>query len=232
MGIISLILVPCSYGQWSAGTGFLINGNGYILTNHHLVRGGCSNLLVSGLENDEKLSGSVVATKEDTDLALIKIKLENDIFSFVRMKEGYKEVLMPELDERVHTLGFPDGEYGPRGGLVEKRSDPKLGAKGFTISMSTEGGASGSPVLDKHGLLLGIVWGGRDYKKDGNKKIEVYATKNSEIRRFLKNNKVRHGTSTIEDFPFKKDGEEGFFEEVKRVLEYAGAIVLRIYCKK
>lgn len=225
------ISIPVSYGQWYSGTGFFINGNGFLLTNYHLVEKGCSSIIVDRVDYNEKGKGEVIAIKPASDLALIKTDIKNDVFSFIRMKEGYKTVDHPSIDEQVHTLGFPDGKYGPRGGVVTETHDPLLGEKGITIGMSTDVGASGSPVLDVNGLLVGIVWGGRDYEDDGGLHINVYAIDNKEIFDFLIENKIKHGSSTIEDFPLSSNNNEGFFDKAKRVISHAHSIVSRVYCK-
>ena len=64
--------------QWSysrpqagEGSGFIIDSNGYIATNYHVVDG-ASEVMVT-LTSGEELSASVVGTDPRTDLALIKI---------------------------------------------------------------------------------------------------------------------------------------------------------------
>ena len=73
MLLLSLVGVPVAHGEnISSGSGFLIEANGYILTNHHVIAGARSVGVV--LFNASKHEAEVVAVDEYRDLALLKIK--------------------------------------------------------------------------------------------------------------------------------------------------------------
>jgi hypothetical protein len=221
---------PSAYGQWSTGTGFFINNNGLVLTNHHIFEGGCSNIIVETVSGDKK-RGEMLESETEVDLSLIKTNIENERFAYVRMEEGYKRAHQPEKDELVNTLGFPKGEFGPRGGFVDKTRDPRLGHRGFTIGMSTSFGASGSPVLDYDGLLIGIVWGRKNWEDEDGKHVRVYAVDNREILEFLIYNDVKYGASTTEDFPLSKLKDDRFSHKTDKVMSMAIPMIVKLYCK-
>ncbi|HBP90050.1 MAG TPA: serine protease, partial [Nitrospiraceae bacterium] len=59
----------------SAGSGVIIDSRGYILTNNHVVED-ASDIKVS-FHDGREMSATVVGTDPKTDLAVIKVKLEN-----------------------------------------------------------------------------------------------------------------------------------------------------------
>ena len=233
LGAVVLIAAAASpvFGQWSSGSGFFINGEGILVTNYHVVSSGCSELLVRSMTNDPE-KARIIGTRPESDLALLEADVDYEGMAFIRMKEGYQESKPPIKDEHVTTLGFPKEGVGPqgagaRGGFVSESEDPKLGKRGFTIDMLTEAGASGSPVLDVHGLVVGVVWGANE-----GGEVNVYAISNRELADFLLEQKVRHGTSTIEDWPYKREKEENFFDETERVLTIGFSMIARVYCNQ
>jgi len=72
-GVVSLQLVPRpgARGGGGAGSVFLITPDGYLLTNHHVVEGGGA--LTVQFDDESRLSGRVVGSDADTDLALVHV---------------------------------------------------------------------------------------------------------------------------------------------------------------
>ena len=77
------------------------------------------------------------------------------------------EKLKP-LEEKLYTIGYPAGAYR----AVEKTNhslEPDIretmcskvpGRYDFEFQGEAVGGASGSPIFNKHGELVGVLWGG------------------------------------------------------------------------
>lgn len=78
-----------------AGSGFIIDADGHILTNNHVVEG-ADELLVN-LDGDKEYTATLIGTDPKTDLALIRINREdgdNTPFPYLRMGDSDKlEVL-------------------------------------------------------------------------------------------------------------------------------------------
>ncbi|MDO8643553.1 MAG: trypsin-like peptidase domain-containing protein, partial [bacterium] len=68
---------PQERKQQSLGSGFLINKDGYILTNNHVVEQ--ADEIMVQLSNKEKLKAEIVGTDPKTDLAVIKIAGHEDL---------------------------------------------------------------------------------------------------------------------------------------------------------
>ena len=65
------------HGVKSLGSGFIINRNGYILTNDHVIED--ADKIVVSLANGHNYSAKVVGRDSKTDVALIKIDAGDDL---------------------------------------------------------------------------------------------------------------------------------------------------------
>ena len=136
----------------TTGTGFLITRNGYLVTNHHVVKD-CGKVRVrtaAGL-----LDAEVVRVDAASDLALLKVTGTFDALPVVSSRSA-------RLGATVATVGFPN--IGLQG------FEPKL-AKGdiaslagmqddvryFQISVPVQPGNSGGALVDEHGNVVGVV---------------------------------------------------------------------------
>ena len=68
---------PRGFEQQGVGSGFVINADGYILTNNHVVEG--ADQIKVKLANGKEFDGKVVGRDPKTDLAVIKIERSADL---------------------------------------------------------------------------------------------------------------------------------------------------------
>ena len=104
IGVTLLLLSDVSKAEGetvSSGTGFLIEPDGYILTNHHVIAGAQRIGVV--LSNASKHPAEVVAIDEYKDLALLKIEGKDLPWSFIRAGESQSDLLaeLPYYADRV-----------------------------------------------------------------------------------------------------------------------------------
>lgn len=209
--------------QGSQGTGVYINPDGHVLTNRHVVAGGCSRLFVEDIAGN-RAPASISRVSTTHDLALIRSERRTGPHAFFRVNEARDGAVPPALGESVHIVGFPEGEFGPRGGFIAELRDPKHGADGFTIGLGTTFGASGSPVFDDQGLLIGLVWGGADTGAS----IKAYAVTADAIFPLL--SQVRVGTATLQQAPIKAKPQESRWEHIKNIVGTGATVTVKVFC--
>lgn len=135
------------------GTGFIIDKDGYILTNNHVVAN-AREFKVS-LENGREYEGKVIGKDFKTDLALIKIeKAEN----LVVPKLGNSDKL--EVGEWVMAIGSPVGlGQTVTVGIVSAKKRT-IGVGPYDDFIQTDvpinPGSSGSPLINLDGEIIGI----------------------------------------------------------------------------
>lgn len=220
---LSSALLVLSGGASAAvrqGTGFYVNPDGHLITNRHVVEGGCARVIVEDLAGN-RAPGSVVQISRTHDLALLRSSARG-VHGFFRVNDARDAAIPPRLNEPVHIIGFPEGEFGPRGGLVTALQDPTHGSDGYTISLSTTFGASGSPVFDDQGLLVGIVWGG------GPGSMKAYAIKAQAIFPML--NQIRVGTSTPQQAPIRTGSKLSPWERITEIGGIGAAVTVKVFC--
>ncbi len=140
----------------SLGSGFLINDQGFILTNFHVVSG--SKRLQVTLSDQSQYFATALDTDRSDDLALIKIDLKKKA-EFLRL--GDSEHL--QVGQKVLAIGNPFGLEGTLtvgvvssiGRSIEGENQQRLEGMVQTDA-AINGGNSGGPLLDSSGAVIGI----------------------------------------------------------------------------
>src|SRR5512137_1535361 len=141
------------------GSGVIINEEGYIVTNFHVVRR-ASRIQVKLWDGREFEADPVVAT-ESSDVALLKIRSKpGEKFKAIKFAED-DDLL---LGETVLALGNPFGLGGSvsKGILSSKNRRPATGGEPLNIEdwLQTDAainpGNSGGPLVNLRGELIGL----------------------------------------------------------------------------
>ncbi len=136
-------------GQRGAGAGISL-GNGRVLTNLHVVRGGSAEVI---LDNGEAVEARVVARDPDVDLALLEIPRGD-------LPAAVLAVKLPQPGEMVFALGHPWGERNfLTAGVLSAFSTARNRHGEFKVLRSDARlapGNSGGPLLNAAGEVIGI----------------------------------------------------------------------------
>jgi S1-C subfamily serine protease len=144
--------------QQGQGSGFLIDKQGHILTNYHVIDGGRSTATIEvTLSDKHKYKASVVNVDRNHDLALLLINAPN------LTPATLAESSSLTVGQRVYAIGNPFGLSGTmtRGIISAIRSI--RGPQGNPIEdaiqtdASVNPGNSGGPLLNSRGEVIGIT---------------------------------------------------------------------------
>lgn len=139
--------------QKSLGSGFIIDSEGYILTNNHVVEK-ADDIKVT-LTNGKDYKAEIVGRDPSTDIALIKIK---DNGNLAPVSLGDSENL--EVGEWVMAIGNPFGlKHTVTVGVVSAKGRT-IGAGPYDNFIQTDAsinpGNSGGPLININGEVVGI----------------------------------------------------------------------------
>jgi serine protease Do len=132
-------------GGNSKGTGFNIDSNGRIITNHHVIDGMSSILVV--FPDGEFYKAEKKKTYENLDIALLEIDGKDLPHLDIQQERNWK------TGGNIFVIGNPlaysqivmEGNITASGDLLK-------------ISAPIEKGNSGSPVIDNKGKVIGVVY--------------------------------------------------------------------------
>src|SRR5262245_56872450 len=137
------------------GTGMLMDAQGHILTNHHVV-GGATKIEVL-LANGHTYPARLVGTDPKTDLAVIKIEAKEALPS---VTFGDSDAV--EVGEWVVAIGHPRGlDQTVTQGIISAKhrrgiSDPSSYQDFLQTDTAINPGNSGGPLLTLRGEVIGV----------------------------------------------------------------------------
>jgi len=136
------------------GSGVIINKEGYLITNNHVIDGAERVEVV--LNDGTKLPARIIGTDENTDLAVLKIEAEGREFEAVEI--GDSDAL--RVGEFVIALGSPFSLASSVTLGIVSQKGRSIGLLPFEDFIQTDAavnkGNSGGPLLDVDGRLVGI----------------------------------------------------------------------------
>lgn len=136
----------------SLGSGFIISGDGYVLTNNHVVAD--ADEIIVRLSDRSELEAKLVGADPRTDVALLKVEGKG----LPAVKLGRSEVL--KVGEWVLAIGSPFGfDHSVTAGIVSAkgRSLPNENYVPFIqTDVAINHGNSGGPLFNLDGEVVGI----------------------------------------------------------------------------
>jgi len=136
----------------SLGSGVIVSGNGYILTNHHVIAG--ADDIVVELKDGRVAQASVVGTDPDTDIAVLKIELNNLPKLILTTSPG-------RVGDLVFAIGNPFGVgQTVTMGILSATRRNQVGVTNYENFIQTDAainpGNSGGALINVRGELIGI----------------------------------------------------------------------------
>lgn len=159
----------------ATGSGIMIGENGFILTNHHVVKAG--RIYAVRIEDDEEVyvTDEIVKYNPDFDLAIIRI---NRKLKPLRVFDGRKKLVR---GQKVVAIGSPLGLFNSvSDGIISGFRDIK-GVDMIQFTAPISHGSSGGAVLNMCGEVIGISTAGIDSGQNIN-----LAVNHETIRLFAK----------------------------------------------
>ena len=139
----------------SAGSGFILTKDGYIVTNYHVVKD--ADTVKVTMYNGDEYEAKYVGGDEDYDIAVIKVEAAD----LQPVTLGDSESL--NVGDHVLAVGNPLGEltFSMSGGMVSC-VDRAINVDGTPFNMiqtdaSINPGNSGGPLFNQYGEVVGIV---------------------------------------------------------------------------
>jgi S1-C subfamily serine protease len=188
------------------GSGFVLDKEGHIVTNYHVIEGATS--IQVRFSNDDTLKATLVGSDPSTDVALLKVDASARALTPLALADSDRI----EVGDAVVAIGNPFGlERTVTAGIVSALQRAVRAPNGYSIDhvIQTDApinhGNSGGPLLNTRGEVIGInsqiETGGSG---DGNVGIGFAVPSNTvktAISQLLKSGKVEHaylGVSAVE----------------------------------
>ncbi len=144
---------PKDFKQQSLGTGFIIDKEGYILTNNHVVE--MADEIKVKLSDGKEYEAKVIGRDPKTDLALIKIKADETLKP---LPLGDSDRI--EVGDWVVAIGNPFGLGNTVTAGIVSAKYRQIGAGSYDNFIQTDAsinpGNSGGPLLDTTGEVVAI----------------------------------------------------------------------------
>jgi serine protease DegS len=139
--------------QTSLGSGVIMRGDGYILTNYHVING--AEKILGMLYDGRTAPVTLIGTDPDTDLAVLRINLDE----LQPIALGQPE--QAKIGDVVLAIGNPHGiGQTVTQGIISATGRNGLGINTFENFLQTDAGISpgnsGGALIDVYGDLLGI----------------------------------------------------------------------------
>ena len=144
--------MPDQFDSRSLGSGFIISGDGYVMTNHHVVAE--ADEIIVRLSDRREFVAKVIGSDKASDVALIKI----DATDLPTVRIGKSGEL--KVGEWVLAIGSPFGfDHSATAGIVSAKGR-SLPSENYVPFIQTDvainPGNSGGPLFNLDGEVVGI----------------------------------------------------------------------------
>jgi S1-C subfamily serine protease len=146
-------------GGTATGSGFVVDTDGHVLTNAHVVDGADRIQVKLGDSDSQAYSADVIGQDPSTDVAVLHVDAPSDQFHPVKLGDSSQV----QVGDPVVAIGNPFGlDRTATAGIVSALQREIRSPNGFTIRnvIQTDApinpGNSGGPLIDAQGKVIGI----------------------------------------------------------------------------
>jgi S1-C subfamily serine protease len=139
------------------GTGFLIDGKGYLVTSAHVVAQADS-VYIQNIKGEYFKVNTLYIDKQ-TDIAVLKIV--DDRYQAIKSLPYALQRNLADLGEEVFTMGFPRSttEIVYNKGYLSAKTGYNGDTTTYQLAISANPGNSGGPIFNHNGEVIGILSG-------------------------------------------------------------------------
>lgn len=138
------------------GSGFILNDEGYILTNYHIINGSEEEELKIITYQQKEYTAKLIRASKTSNVALLKIV--DDTLAFTALKIG--DPNSSKLAEIVYAVGTPsDIDYAQTisRGIISSQRERSKNSSYIQTDVSVNYSNSGGALVNKKGQVLGII---------------------------------------------------------------------------
>lgn len=137
----------------SSGSGVILDADGYILTNHHVIKD--ADEIIIGLYDGQRLNAKIVGKDIETDLAVLKIEASNLPNIIIA------NVMESKIGDIVLAIGYPyDIGQTVTQGIISATGRTRVSSNTYESLLQTDAainpGNSGGALINPKGEIIGI----------------------------------------------------------------------------
>jgi len=141
----------------SLGSGVIVNREGLVVTNTHVIKGGSDAAIRVALADKREFDAKVIAQDDKADIAVLKIEGGDGNFPYLQFDDSDSL----EVGDLVLAIGNPFGVgQTVTSGIVSALSRSEIGQSDSQVFIQTDAainpGNSGGALVDMSGRLVGI----------------------------------------------------------------------------
>ena len=204
-----------------SGTAFVINNDGHLLTNNHVIEG-CSEITFQ-IRGSATTGVSLISANTSADLALLKID------SFDANPAKFAPSSSIQMGAELFVYGFPladdlSAQGNFTNGIVSAASGLNDDMTQFQMTAPIQPGNSGGPVLNRNGNVIGVVvaTANQDFfrQQRGTDTQNINFAIHGEVtKRFLESNNIAYEEASSEPKSLQLS------EVARRAQEYTGILI-------
>ena len=165
--VVTIYTFDCDDSLLVSGSGFIVNPDGTIVTNYHVIESACS-AVVCLPDGSEYEVDHIMDYSQQEDIAVLKINASG----LPVVKLGNSDLI--ENGEKIFTISSPGGLGNTMSdGLVSNKFRQLDGYSFIQISAPISPGSSGGALLNSQGEVIGITTAGFSQAQNVNFAVPI-----------------------------------------------------------